>query len=134
MGVERMTRELYPALPVLLVDDEAAILRSYRIVLLRAGITNVVCCDDSREVLGLLKKHNASLVLMDLTMPHLTGEELLEQIVESFPDVPVIVITGNTDVDSATICMELGACDYIVKPLSKERLFQAVEENVKMGA
>ena len=73
-----MTTELYPSFAVLLVDDEPAWLRTLAMTLEgKAGITHLLRCSDSREVLGLLGREPVGLVLLDLTMPHLSGEELL---------------------------------------------------------
>ena len=81
-----MSVKTYPSFAVLLVDDEPAWLRSLPIILERsAGITNVVTCQDSRKALDLIEQHNVGLVLLDHTMPHLSGEELLRQIAERHP-------------------------------------------------
>jgi DNA-binding NtrC family response regulator len=64
---------------VVLVDDERAWLRSLRLVLERsAGINNVICCSDARQALELLAERPAALVLLDLVMPGISGEQVLE--------------------------------------------------------
>src|SRR5512133_1383657 len=81
-----MKSSLYPHFGILLVDDEPAWLRSLSLTLERsAGITNITTCDDSRQVLDLLQEHEIGLVLLDLTMPHLSGEDLLARIGEQHP-------------------------------------------------
>ncbi|MCD6384421.1 response regulator [Candidatus Sumerlaeota bacterium] len=72
-------------LQVLVVDDELQTLQSCKIVLRASGIENVICCDDSREVMSLLHKYEIGVILLDLTMPSLPGEELLPMIREEFP-------------------------------------------------
>jgi DNA-binding NtrC family response regulator len=114
--------------PIFLVDDEIQLLRSYEFTLHFGGYTSVLPCDDSREVMSLLQRHGASLVLLDLTMPHVSGQELLAKIVAEHPRVPVVVVTGNDDVDTAVTCMKLGATDYLTKPVSKERLLTTVTQ------
>lgn len=114
-------------LPVLVVDDEIPILRSIVGVLCSAGIGNSIECQNSGEVMALLAKEPVGVVLLDLIMPHLTGEHLLPQIVERYPDVPVIVITGANDVNTAVRCMKLGAFDYMVKPVEGQRLVSGVK-------
>lgn len=113
--------------PIFLVDDETQILRSYEFALHFGGFTSVVPCDDSREVMALLHRHSASIVLLDLTMPHVSGQELLEQIKAELPQIPVVVVTGNDDLETAVSCMKLGATDYLTKPVSKERLLSTVK-------
>ncbi len=72
---------LFPSVPVLLVDDEPGWLHSLTLSLkVSAGINNTTSCTDSREVMGLLQRNDYSLVLLDLNMPYLGGEELLKGI------------------------------------------------------
>jgi DNA-binding NtrC family response regulator len=72
------------------------------------------------------------LVLLDLTMPHLSGEDLLEKITQDFPDVPVIIITGANELDTAVRCMKGGAFDYMVKPIEKTRLVSGVSRAIEL--
>ena len=87
-----MSEFKYPEYPILIVDDEENALQSFEIALNSSGIENITLCRDSREVLSLLKSRKFEMILLDLTMPHLTGEELLPLIVQDYPDTPV---TGN---------------------------------------
>jgi DNA-binding NtrC family response regulator len=122
-----MTQILYPANPVLIVDDEEAIIHGYRETLTGAGISNLICCTDSREALKVIAKHDIEAVILDLTMPHISGEELLEKIVLTQPDVPVLVISGKNDIDSAITCMKIGAHDYLIKPVTCARILSATQ-------
>lgn len=118
-----MTENRYPPFGILLVDDEPAWLRSLSLTLeSSAGITNTILCQDSREVPALLEGGGIGLVLLDLTMPHLSGEELLKQIAERHPEVAVIVISGLNQVETAVRCMKAGAFDYFVKTDEEDRL------------
>jgi DNA-binding NtrC family response regulator len=121
-----MQKGLNPQQPIVVVDDEEQILLSIDTALRMAGLNNIVTCQDSKEVVKLLKRHQAEVVLLDLTMPDIGGEELLSMINCEFPDVPVIVVTGSVDVGTAVRCMKSGAFDYIVKPLEEARLISAV--------
>ena len=124
---------LYPAFPVLLVDDEPAWLRSLRMTLEGPGaINNLRPCQDSREVMGLLSGGEIGLVLLDLTMPHLSGEELLARIVEEHPEVTVIILSGMNQIETAVRCMKLGAFDYFVKTAEEDRLLDGVRRAIRM--
>ena len=79
-----MDTPLFPSLPVLIVDDEESALFTMKVVLRVGGITRVITCKDSREVMGLLSEQEMSVVMLDLTMPHLPGEVLLPQIVQQY--------------------------------------------------
>jgi DNA-binding NtrC family response regulator len=121
-----MKIELFPANPVLIVDDEESVISSLTNVLKSNGITNIVGCPDGRELLGLLNKTGAELILLDLSMPHLSGNELLSDIRDLYPHLPVIIVTGTDEVQSAVECMKMGAFDYMVKPVESTRLASGV--------
>ncbi len=115
------------SLPILLVDDEVQILRSYEMTLRMDGYANLTANQQSRETLTIIRDWMPSLVLLDLTMPNPSGEQLLGEIKAEFPDISVIIITGNDTVESAVECMKRGADDYLVKPVSQDRLLHTVE-------
>lgn len=128
-----MFKTLNPTLPVLLVDDEKAWLNSFGLTLHASGINNVETCDDSRKVLNLLREQNISVLVLDLTMPHLTGDELLPLIVQEFPEIPVIIITGVDQVETAVTCMKLGAYDFFAKVTEESRLVTSVKRAIDLG-
>lgn len=117
----------YPGFSILIVDDEPAWLKSFSLTLKScAGINNIVMCQDSRQVMGLLDKGGIGLVLLDLTMPHLSGEALLQQIGESHPEIMTIIVSGMNQLETAVRCMKLGGFDYIVKTDEEDRLVGGV--------
>jgi len=120
-------RKTSPEVPVLFVDDETQFLQSASFTMRSAGFTNVITCQDSREVMTILRKHGATLVVLDMMMPHVTGEQLLAEIREHFPKVPVIMLTAVNDVEVAVGCIKSGAYDYLVKPVDKARLVTTVK-------
>jgi two-component system, NtrC family, nitrogen regulation response regulator GlnG len=113
-------------LPVLLVDDEPQLLQSASMMLRASGFARVVTCDDSRTVMPLLMGEDVGVIVLDLTMPHISGQTLLEQVAADHPDVPVIVMTATNDLETAVQCMQAGAIDYLVKPVEKNRLLSSV--------
>jgi DNA-binding NtrC family response regulator len=119
-------------LPVLVVDDEVQTLHSCRIVLRSSGINNVICCQDSRQVLDILSRQDIGIMLLDLSMPHISGNDLLPRIREERPEIPIIIITGANDVDVAVECMKKGCFDYIVKPVEKSRLISGVRRALEL--
>ncbi len=129
-----MTDTRFPAHPVLLVDDERSWLRSLRLMLERsAGINNLLLCQEGSEALHILARRPVALILLDLTMPGLGGEELLGTIVQDYPDVPVIVLTGMNRIESAVRCIKLGAFDYLIKTAEEERLLRVVQHALRMS-
>ena len=123
----------YPAFSLLLVDDEEPWLRSLTFSLLSAAsIDNVLTCSDGRNVLKIMEANDVGLVLLDLTMPHMQGEELLAQIRGRFPDTKVVVVTGRNEVDTAVNCIKKGAFDYFMKIWGEERLITGIRHAVRM--
>ncbi len=123
----------YPHFGVLLVDDEPAWLRSLSLTLERsAGITNILTCQDSRLVMELLEQHEIGLVLLDLTMPHLGGEQLIGMISERHPEIAIIVISGMNQIESAVSCIKQGAFDYFVKTVEEDRLVSGVLRAIRV--
>jgi len=128
-----MSAQTYPAFGILLVDDEPAWLNSLALTLKScAGLTTIVTCQDSRQVMGMLDQGNIGLVLLDLTMPFLSGEELLGQIGEQHPEVTAIVVSGLNQLETAVRCMKLGAFDYFIKTDDADRMVGGVLRAVRM--
>lgn len=121
------------SLPVLLVDDEPHILNSFSVMLRGAGITNIVTESDARRVMPTLSKSDASVVVLDLSMPHVSGVELLAEIVEAFPQMPVLIVTAWNDLDVAVECMKNGAFDYLVKPVEKSRFEASIRRALEFS-
>ncbi len=128
-----MINDLYPAHSILLVDDEVEALMGCEFLLESAGITNTIRCQDSRDVMQIVQDEDIGMVLLDLSMPHVTGEALLPQLVEHHPDVPVIIITGLNEVETAIQCMQAGAFDYLVKPIEETRLLSSVKRAIELS-
>lgn len=127
-----MEKILYPEAPVLMVDDEFHILEGFTFMLKMGGIDNIIRCQDSRRVTKILEEKEVEVVLLDLTMPVIPGEELLDIIKNQYPEVPVIIVTGNNEIDIAVRCMQKGASDYILKPVEESRLIGSVKKAVEL--
>lgn len=122
----------FPSHPVLIVDDEARAIQSIAALLRTGGINHVMRCEDSREVLGILERETIEVLLLDLRMPHQSGEDLLPKLLENHPEVPIIVVTGLNDLDAAVRFMRLGAFDYMVKPVEEQRLISGVRRAIEV--
>jgi len=116
---------------VLLVDDEVELLQSLQMALRTGGISNVLTCQDSEKAVPLLANQQIEAMVLDLWMPGVSGEEILSVMAQDYPDVPVIILTGVNDVDTAVKCIKNGAFDYIVKPVEKARLLTAVDRAIQ---
>ena len=112
---------------ILLVDDDSSILEFERCFIERAGYGPVIACQDSRDAVSIALEQKVSLVLLDLHMPHVSGEDILKQFLELEASPVVIVLTGGLDISLAVRCMKLGALDYLEKPITGKQLVKAVE-------
>jgi DNA-binding NtrC family response regulator len=127
-----MKQDLYPADPILLVDDEVDARKIAHLVLASGRISNTLECSDPRDVMDILARQPVSAVLLDLVMPHLSGQELLGQIQHEHPDIPVIIMTGTDDLETAVACMRRGASDYLVKPVEENQLVSSVRRVIDL--
>lgn len=93
--------------------------------------TNIIACDDSRLAPGILVENDVDVAILDLGMPHVSGEELLATIVEMAPGVPVVIVTAVHDVGTVVRCLKAGAVDYLVKPVEFTRLQSTVRRTVR---
>ncbi len=122
----------FPQHPVLLVDDDPDTLKGFEMILEKAGINNLILCQDSQTVMPVLKEHRIEVVLLDLIMPKISGEDLLAMIADNDPGLPIIVITGDTDVQLAVRCMKKGTFDYMIKPVEPSRLVSGVKRAIEI--
>jgi len=128
-----MNESIYPEFSVLLIDDEVSYLRSLSLLLERKGdINNILVCEDSRQAMDILARKNIGVVLLDLTMPHVSGMDLLNIISEEYPEIAVIVISGLNNADAAVAALKAGAFDYFVKTTEEDRLIEGVKRTVLM--
>ena len=104
-------------LPVILVlDDDEAICRVIKRQLEGMGFS-VLTQTDGQKGLDCLRGVAVSAVLLDLNLGSMSGFELLPQIKKIKPDLPIIMVTGSHDEEEARRTLELGAWDYVTKPI-----------------
>jgi CheY-like chemotaxis protein len=105
-----------PGLPtILLVDDSPVQRRIVHGLLLSAGAWNVVHAGDGHSALEEMERSAPSLVLTDAYMPRMDGLELVRQVRERFPHVPVVLMTGTGSEQTAVAALKAGAADYVTK-------------------
>ncbi len=130
-GATRRIEGKYPEDPILIVDDEIDILENYEIQLTENGIDNLILCSKGTKALPILRNQEVSAVLLDLSLPGVSGRTVLAEIKENFPNIHVLVVTGLQDVDAAVDCIKLGAFDYMVKPVELSRLVSSVNHCIE---
>jgi putative nucleotidyltransferase with HDIG domain len=115
------SRELPQPARILVADDELLIRE-----ILVGKLTNLgygcESCDSGRAALDLLKTRKYDLLLADLTMPEISGIELLKQALQIDPEIAVILVTPAKDIGTAVAALKDGAYDYITKPFSPKEV------------
>src|SRR5882724_8678678 len=117
---------------VLLVDDDPAVLEVTKRRLEKAG-NHVVPCSNGGEALTILAQESFDVMLSDIQMPGITGLKLLRAVREHDLDLPVVLVTGNPDVNSAAEAVEYGAFRYLIKPVPFDELSAVVERAATVG-
>ncbi|MFH1954529.1 MAG: ATP-binding protein [Pseudomonadota bacterium] len=111
---------------ILVVDDERPIRDGCHRVLTGRGY-EVITAENGQIALDILAKEPLDIILLDLKMPVIGGKEVLEVTRATYPDIPVIIITGHGTVDTAVECMKNGAYDFITKPFQIDQFVLTVQ-------
>jgi two-component system OmpR family response regulator len=115
---------------VLVIDDEPRIGEFLSRALSSQGF-GVDVAHDGERGLGMAKSGRYALVLLDLMLPGLDGYHVLQQLVKTSPDKPVLVLSAISDVRSKVRCLELGASDYLSKPFELAELVARVRARLR---
>lgn len=113
------------ATQVLILDDERNYLLILEALLADAGYA-VTALDDPEMGLAYLEESEVDLVITDMKMPKMTGQEVLERVKKAYSHVPVIIMTAFGSIEGAVESMRVGAFDYITKPFSNDELMLTV--------
>jgi predicted signal transduction protein with EAL and GGDEF domain len=117
---------------VMMVDDEPLMTDLIQTHLEDAGYVNFVMTNDPRDALAMLRREDPGVLLLDLMMPQVSGFELLEAIRadRALRYVPVIVLTASTGADSKLRALQLGATDFLSKPVDASELVLRVRNTL----
>lgn len=116
--------EILRTAKVMMVDDEPIMLEVVREFLDEAGYQNFIMTSESADAMALVASERPDVILLDLMMPKVSGFDILKAIRTNptFRHVPVIVLTSSTDADTKLKALELGATDFLAKPLDASEL------------
>ena len=118
------------AAQVLIVDDELEITEELAELLFEAGYSVDTSTDPINAIAMIRNNASTSVVITDLSMPNMTGLEMIDEINRILPaerDVAMIVVTGQADTDRAVKALQLGALDFLSKPIDPDVLIHATE-------
>ena len=127
---------------VLVVDDEAEVRKSVRLILSKAGY-DVIEAEDGEAGVNALKSGDNPIavdaIICDLEMPKMGGIEAIPNFLYDFPSCPIIVLSGSITLESATrlfqpgVLFKQGVGEFLSKPIDQERLLSAVNKAVNKG-
>ncbi len=121
---------------VLVIDDEQSIRKTFKLRLAKWGY-QVLTASSGDSGIQKLRDYKCQVVITDLKMPGLSGQEVLREIKERYPDIEVLMITGYATIEAAVETMKAGAFDFLVKPLNFDHvrlLLKKIEKNYKLKA
>jgi DNA-binding NtrC family response regulator len=121
-----MTKKSKDTPSILIVDDDEKIRFAFKTFLKRDGY-NYLPATSGAEALTMLSREQPALVFMDITMPHLNGLETLARMRQQNNAAPVIIITGHGTMQTAIHAMQLGAFDYLTKPLDIKKIREVMQ-------
>ena len=112
---------------ILIVDDEKNIRNGLAMAMELEGYESLTA-EDGVSAWALMGKKDVDLVITDLRMPNLSGEQLLQKITGAYPRLPVIILTGHGTIETAVDAMRRGAIDFFTKPVELDRLSLVVKK------
>ena len=111
---------------ILVVDDDQNLLKSMKKIL-KLEKYEVDTLINAQQVDQWLVSQNYHCLLLDVKMPVISGMEVLKNVLQKYHALPVIMISGQSDIDTAVQAIKEGAYDFIEKPIDPERLFVSVK-------
>ncbi|MGR5521510.1 quorum-sensing sigma-54 dependent transcriptional regulator LuxO [Vibrio sp. PNB22_4_2] len=115
---------------LLMVEDTASVAALYRSYLTPLGI-DIHIVGTGRDAIESLKHRIPDLILLDLRLPDMTGMNVLHEVKESHPDVPIIFMTAHGSIDTAVEAMRHGSQDFLIKPCEADRLRVTVNNAIR---
>lgn len=116
-------------LTIFLVDDDVLCLNLYQQFLKQLGYNNVEMYDNGNDCLDSLEEHHPDVIFLDYNMEGMNGIDVLKKIKEFNPNITVLFISGQENIEIAVNAMKHGALDYIIKAsLNPERMKEIMEK------
>ena len=132
MSREQATPAEPPAPRILIVDDQQAIREELAYALSYDGYRTAEAVD-GKQALATCEGGDVAVVLLDIKMPGMDGLEVLAVIAERWPQLPVVMISGHGDVETAVIAVKRGAFDFLPKPFDTDRVLVSVKNALRVA-
>ena len=118
---------------IIIIDDEPIALQGTALHLRVAGYTDVQTFTSVEQASLVWQKGQCAAIILDVIMPDSNGLEVLKRIKSILPQVPVIMVTGVNEIETAVACLRNGAHDYLLKPIDCERLIASLANALRMA-
>ncbi|MGV3485127.1 MAG: HD domain-containing phosphohydrolase [Planctomycetaceae bacterium] len=117
---------------IMIIDDEIVNVRVLKRYLSGVGYTDIVTTTDSATAMALIERENPDLLLLDIMMPDVSGIDILRMLREHrrYRHLPVLIVTANADLETKRVCLELGATDFLHKPVDPLDLLPRVRNTL----
>lgn len=113
---------------VLVVDDVEAIRTFLRMLLIKMGFRCVDTASNSQQVMDMLRKKSYDLVFLDINLPGADGLSILRWIASKYPDIEVVMCTGNSSSQNVKEAMEYGAKGFLTKPVVIQSFMNSLQK------
>ncbi len=113
---------------ILIVDNDTLLIKVLADFLSKDSRFNVLTALNGKEALEIVEKHKVELVITDLKMPVMDGIELLSTLQKDIPNIKAIILTAHSNIDSYIETMELGAHEYLNKPVDLHLLKEVINK------
>lgn len=116
---------------ILVVEDEEDLLQIYSTIL-REGNYQVETVENGKDALNHLEKNNYDLVILDIKLPDIMGDEIVKTMRKKKIDIPIIIVTGYPSLSRSIDTLDLGIHEILIKPLTANELLRVTAEAMTM--
>ena len=122
-----------PAARILIVDDHRAVREELAFALGYAGYQVLEAADGAAALAAAAATPAPDLVLLDVKLPGMDGLEVLDRLAALHPGLPIVMVSGHGDLDTAVLAVRRGAHDFLAKPVAADRLLLSVRNALSVA-
>ena len=116
---------------IIAVDDDYAVRMAMDFMFKKWPEYNLILAEDSKDALSKLEEREYMMMFCDINMPLMSGLELLKIVKDKYPDLPVVMLTSETDIQNSITAFRYGAMDYLLKPPTVATIKGAIDKTVE---
>ena len=116
---------------IIAVDDDYAVRMAMEFMFKKWPEYNLILAEDSKDALSKLEEREYMMMFCDINMPVMSGLDLLKVVKDKYPDLPVVMLTSETDIQNSITAFRYGAMDYLLKPPTVATIKGAIDKTVE---